>query len=192
MAAVTNGTLSDPRFGDNNNGKQISGRLAVLPAPGLIVGASAARGRWLDRTVTSLLPAGSGSYSQSALGADFEYSRDYWLVRSEVVWSRWRVPFAATAHSENLAALAMWVEGRYRLTPRIFLAARADRLGFSEIADGLGRRVSWDAAVSRIEANAGYYFQRNLLFRVAVQHNDRDGGRVLTRTYVSGQLAYWF
>jgi hypothetical protein len=191
-AAITNGTLSDPQVGDNNGGKQLSGRVAVLPVPGLIVGGSAARGSWLDRGITALVSHGPGSYSQSALGADFEYSRDYWLVRSEVVWSRWTLPFAATVRIEDLHAVAMWVEGRYRITPRIFVAARADRLGFSDIADDRGIPVTWEAPVTRIEADAGYYFQRNLLFRVAVQHNDRDGGRVLTRTYVSGQLAYWF
>jgi hypothetical protein len=192
IAAVTNGTLSDPQVGDNNGGKQFSGRVAVLPAPGLIVAASAARGNWLDSDVTALLARGSESYSQSALGADFEYSRDYWLIRSEVVWSRWTLPFAALARRENLHALATWIEGRYRITPRIFVAARADRLGFSEIADDQGRSISWEAPVTRLEANVGYYFQRNLLLRVALQHNDRDGGRVLKRTYVSGQMAYWF
>jgi hypothetical protein len=25
-----------------------------------------------------------------------------------------------------------------------------------------------------------------------VQHNERDGGRVRSRTYFSGQVAYWF
>jgi hypothetical protein len=28
--------------------------------------------------------------------------------------------------------------------------------------------------------------------RLAVQHNDRDGGRIRKRTYFSGQVAYWF
>src|SRR5262245_12789567 len=41
-AAVTAGTLSDPRVGDNNSGRQISGRVAVRPVTGLIVGGSAA------------------------------------------------------------------------------------------------------------------------------------------------------
>jgi predicted porin len=86
----------------------------------------------------------------------------------------------------------MWIEGRYRITPRIFVAARADTLGFSKIADSSGRLVDWDAEVARFEVDAGYYVQRNLMLRLAVQHNDRDGGRVLKKTFVSGQVAYWF
>jgi len=40
--------------------------------------------------------------------------------------------------------------------------------------------------------DASYYLQRNLMARVAVQYNDRKGGRVHHRTYCSGQIAYWF
>lgn len=189
--ALTNGTLSDPRLTDNNGGKQVSGRVAVQPAIGLVLGASAARGEWLDRGVARLLSPGAQDSAQTAWGLDAEYSRGYWLIRGELVWSRWNVPLAAAGHTVDLDALATWVEGRYRLTPRIFVAGRVDRLGFSTIATGSGG-LAWDAPVSRVEAAAGYYLQRNLVARLAVQHNRRDGGRVRTRTYVSGQLAYWF
>ena len=190
--AVTAGTLSDPQVSDNNSGKQVSGRVAVFPIAGLAIGGSMARGAWLDDSVRDLLPADAPGYAQTALGADFEYSRDYWLIRSELVWSRWGVPFAAIATDADLDALGVWIEGRYRLTPRLFVAGRIDRLGFSEIATETGERVTWDAPVTRLEANVGYYIQRNMTARVAVQHNDRDGGRIHRRTYFSGQLAYWF
>ena len=190
--AITAGTLSDPQVSDNNGGKQVSGRVAVFPAAGLTIGGSAARGEWLDRLIMNLLPAGSPDYTQTALGADFEYSRDYWLVRSEVVWSRWRMPFAAIATDTSLDALGAWIEGRYRLTPRLFVAGRVDRLSFSEIAADTGELVTWDAPLTRLEGSAGYYVRRNLVVRGAVQHNDRDGGRIQRRTYFSGQMVYWF
>jgi len=190
--SVTTGTLADPRLPDNNGGKQLSARLALRPATGLVLGGSAARGRFFDREVTEALPASAGSHAQSTLGADIEYSRGHWLVRSELVWSRWNVPFATPATSMDLDALGVWVEGRYRVTPRIVLSGRADRLGFSRVRAGQNLEPTWDADVWRVEADAGYYIQRNLVARLAVQHNDRNGGRVHTRTYVSGQLAYWF
>jgi hypothetical protein len=191
--AITSGTLSDPHVADNNDGRQFSGRLSVEPVPGLIMGASAARGEWLAEDVRRLLPEGSG-FAQTAWGSDVEYSRDHWLVRTELVWSRWRVPLAQTApRGTNLDALAIWCEGRYRFTPRIFAAARVDHLGFSEIWNAAGTsRVSWDAPVDRVELAAGYYLQRNLTMRVGVQLNDRDGGRIRRRTYLSAQVAYWF
>jgi hypothetical protein len=186
-ASVTNGTLSNPRASDDNGGKQISGRVAITPAVGLIIGASASRGAWLSRSV-----AADSKPMQRALGADVEYSRDHWIVRGEIVWSRWDLPIAllpGTARSLN--ASGSWIEGRYRVTPRIFVAARADRLGFSELA-GTVVRLPWDAPVRRLEWGMGYYVQRNLVLRATVQQNWRDTGRVTNRTYLSGQLAYWF
>ena len=195
-AAVTAGTLSDPRFADNNGGRQISGRVAAKPTIGLVVGASAAQGAWLSDDVTELLPttAQSRSYSQRAWGVDAEYSRAHWLVRGEVVWSGWQMPFMALGETRRLDACGMWIEGRYRLSPRFFVAARGDRLTFSRIAGTVfgGLPVTWDAPVDRVEGGLGWYLLRNLVGRAIVQRNWRDGGRVRTRTYVSGQLAYWF
>lgn len=188
--AVTNGTLSSPRVSDDNGGKQFSGRVVVKPAVGLILGASAARGAWLSRTV-----APDSSPVQRALGGDAEYSRDHWIVSGEVVWSRWSFPRPlGPSHASALGALATSVEGRYRVTPRIFLGARADRLGFSELrGETLGANgLPWDAPVKRIEAGFGYYLQRNLVFRATTQGNWRDAGRDRSRTYLSGQVAYWF
>jgi hypothetical protein len=188
--AVTVGTLSEPRLPDNNDGPQVSGRIAVHPVVGLTLGSSVARGDWLSSSVKSLLPDPDRSYAQTTVGADAEYSRDHWLIRGELVWTRFDVPFAASGQVVPLDALGTWIEGRYRLTPRISVAARLDRLGFSKLDEALP--VTWDAPVDRVEGDVSYYFQRNLVGRVAVQHDTRDGGRIRSRTYVAGQLAYWF
>ncbi|MEO8521182.1 MAG: hypothetical protein ABI603_07460 [Acidobacteriota bacterium] len=186
-AALTNGTLSNPRVGDDNAGKQISGRVAVTPIIGLVVGASGAAGEWLARG----LPA-AGSAQQRAFGADAEYSRGHWIVRGELVFSRWALPVPLPpAQAGAVSALGRWVEGRYRLTPRVFVAGRIDHLGFSRLT-GSSVTLPWDAPVSRVEAAAGYYLRRNLVARMAVQRNRRDGGRVRGRTIPSVQLAYWF
>jgi hypothetical protein len=188
--AVTNGTLSSPRVSDDNRGKQLSGRVAVTPAVGLVLGASAARGAWLSRTV-----APDSAPAQQSFGGDAEYSRDHWIVRGEIVWSRWNFPLPlGPSQASSLDALGSFLEGRYRLTPRISLAARVDRLGFSELrGNALGANgLPWDAPVKRVEAGVGYYLQRNLVVRATAQGNWRAGGRDRNRTYLSGQLAYWF
>ena len=79
--AVTNGTLSSPRFEDDNDGKQISGRVVLRPATGLVLGVSGARGDFLSDGLIAALPAelAGRSYTQQAFGADVEYSRGYWL-----------------------------------------------------------------------------------------------------------------
>lgn len=187
--AVTTGTLSNPRFGDDNDGKQVVGRVLVRPVTGLEIGGSAARGAWISDDV----PVIKGSRSQQAFGGDIEYSRDYWLVRSEFVWSSWDVPFLEVPpEGSTISALGAWVEGRYRLTPRMDIAARFDRLTFSTITGAFFGRDEWDAPVTRFEFGGGYSLQRNLVLRAVVQTNSRDGGRVRDRTFVSGQVAWWF
>lgn len=195
--AVTIGTLCNPRFRDDNGDRQISGRVAVRPVTGLIVGASAARGEWMASSVTRLLAPdlATAGHPQTAYGADVEYSRGHWIVQGEMVASRWTMPFSNPVHVlEDVKAYGGWIEGRYRLTPRIFVAGRADRLSFSKIAGTLfsGKPTPWDAPVDRLEAGGGYYLQRNLVARAVVQHNRRDGAGVRHRTFLSAQLSYWF
>ena len=195
--AVTTGTLSKPRVRDDNDGLQVSGRVAWKPVVGLVIGVSGSRGAFLSRAVTRLGGAGSsGPFTQRALGVDAEYSRDYWIVRGELIDSRWTLPaLAAPSLDAPLRATAGFVEGRYRFGPRYFAAARADRLTFSRIRGQRwfgGRPTAWDAPVTRVEIGGGVYLMRTLTARAVVQRNWRDGGRVTARTFVSGQVGYWF
>ncbi len=49
--AITAGSLSDPRFRDNNAGRQYAGRLVARPTLALALGVSASRGAWLNRHI---------------------------------------------------------------------------------------------------------------------------------------------
>ena len=59
-AAVTAGTLSSPGARTTNGGPQVSTRLAVRPATGLVLGASFADGRFFADDLAMPLPAGAG------------------------------------------------------------------------------------------------------------------------------------
>lgn len=189
-AAVTNGTLSDPRGRDNNGGKQVSGRLEWRPAAGFILGASGAHGPYLADAVKAFTvgrvasPFTAGT--QQAFGIDAEYSRDRWLARGEVIRSRWGVPTLSFSPS----AVGMFAEARYKIWPGLFVAGRVDRLTFSTIRNG-GRTLTWDAPVSRFEGGLGFYIQRNLLIKGAYQRNWRDGGRVRGLGTGALQLQFW-
>jgi hypothetical protein len=191
--AVTNGSLCDPRVDDNNGGKQFSARVQVQPLFGLILGLSGARGAWLDRSVETLVAPGQKDHQQ-ALGIDAEYSRGHWLVRGEAIRSTWDVPgVASAATAMNLVATSGWLEGRYRLTPRLYVAGRTEHLTFSRIRSAAtGAYLRWEAPVTRFEVGGGVYVQRNLVARISVQNNQRDGGRVRERTIVATQVLYWF
>jgi hypothetical protein len=193
LGSLTMGSLSHPGS-DGNGGPQFAGRVAWRPVPALGVGASVARGDFLsDRAAswTSGTPGGQ-TYGQQAYGADLEYSRDYWLVRSEVVTSRWEVPPGlAPTLPPDLRASSWLVEGRYTVAPGAYVAARVDTLWFSEIR-GSYARAPWDANVWRTEVGVGYALARHLRLKVAVQHSRRDGWGAPRQTLGAVQALAWF
>ena len=192
-AAVTTGTLGNPLVGDDNAGKQVAGRMALRPATGLIVGLSAARGPFLTRGASERAGAarGAGRFTQTGWGADLEYSRDYYLVRFETIVSDWRLPIiSAPTLDLPLRAVSTLVEGRYKIRPGLYAAARLDHLGFSTIT-GSATSNRWDAPVTRVELGGGFSVQRNLLLKLTFQHNTRAGGRVTRANLAAAQIVFW-
>jgi hypothetical protein len=187
--AVTNGTASDPRTRDTNGGKQVSGRVQWQPSAAWSLGGSLARGAYVADAAlaAATLAAGNVRSMQQALGADAEYSRDHWLVRGELIWNQWQVPTL----SRNLDAFSAFGEGRYKLTPAVFVAGRIDRLSFGRLPSQSAAEITWDAPVTRFETGAGYYIRRNFIGKITYQHNWRDGGPIRSRGLVAIQLHFW-
>ena len=191
----TIGTLSNPLFTDDNDGRQFAARVEVRPVAGLVAGTSFARGPFIGQSAAraAIGESRATDFTQEAWGGDLEYSRDYYLLRFETVVSGWRLPIVqAPALPERLGAVSTSFEGRYRLRPGLYAAARIDHLGFSDIV-GTRETAPWDAPVTRFEIGAGYSIQRNLLLKLSYQRNDRDGGVLLQKARLtSGQLVFWF
>lgn len=191
--ALTVGSLSNPRVRDDNDGRQLAGRLALRPTPGLVVGLSGARAAYLGRRAVADLPgADAETFTQDAFGFDVEYSRDYWLVRTEAIVSRWQLPAVTAPQLDALSAWSMLVEGRYKLRPGLYAAGRLDALRFSRVDGTQARQVAWDAPVTRVEAGVGYSLRRNIVLKGVYQHNWRDMTRYASLGFVSAQLLYWF
>jgi hypothetical protein len=134
----------------------------------------------------------TGEFTQTAFGADAEYSRGYYLVRFETIISDWTLPVVRPpVLSDPLRSVSTSLEGRYKIQPGLYVAARVDHLGFSTIRGTL-RADSWEAPVTRFEVGAGYSLQRNLLLKVSLQHDTRDGGLVRTATPLAAQVVFWF
>ena len=192
--SVTAGTLSYPIWRDDNDRKRVSGRVAAHPVIGLVVGASGSRGPFLSRTAArgAVGEDREREFTQTAWGADIEYSRGHYLVRAETLVSDWTIPMATAPDARvPLRATATSIEGKYKIVPGLYAAARFDRLGFSEIAGSNGLET-WDAPVTRAEIGAGYSLQRNLLLKLAYQHNVRDAGDVRRLDLLAAQLHFWF
>ena len=198
---MTTGTVSNPLFTDDNDGRQLATRVELRPVSGLVAGTSFARGPFVSRTAVRAALGGDAageSYTQTAWGGDVEYSRGYYVLRAETIVSAWRlpapsVPLTQRAIDGDLTAVATSIEGRYKLRPGLYAAARYDHLGFGAVTGATLGTLPWDAPVSRIEIGGGYSLQRNLLVKISYQRNTRDGG-VLVRSAKLGavQIVYWF
>lgn len=192
--SVSAGSLSDPRFRDNNSGRHLAGRLVARPTAALVFGTSISRGAWLNRSIDDARAgAGSGDRTrQLAFGGDAEFSAGPFLIRGEAIRSTWTLPAMATLQlAEPLIATSMLVEGRYKIAPGLYVAARGDRIDFSRITGRAGPN-SWEARTWRVEAGAAYALTRNIQVKASWQRNDRNGGRVRRDSLVAGQVLYWF
>ena len=115
------------------------------------------------------------------------------IACGEMIWSRWNVPFAVTPEqgdtvsslgaSRTVSVLAALVRRGARRSPGV--------LGDYRTAFG-GRPTTWDAPVLRYEAGGGFFIRRNIVARGTVQWNRRDSSRARSRTFLSGQVSYWF
>ena len=194
-ASVTTGTVSNPLFTDDNGGRQLAGRVELRPTIGLVIGTSLARGPFVAKGASSLAAGGGhdGEFTQTAWGGDVEFSRGYYLLRFESILSDWRLPIVrAPVLTLPLRAVSTSIEGRYKIRPGFYAAARIDHLGFSDV---IGTLVTapWEAPVTRIEVGAGYSILRNLLLKASVQRNTRDGGRLArSGDFAETQLVWWF
>jgi hypothetical protein len=195
--AVTSGTLSNPRVDDDNSGRQWAGRVEFRPVAGLLVGSSLAWGAWATDAASRAATgnANTGQFSQTAWGADVEYSRDHYLVREETIVSAWRLPVVNRPElPQPLRSFSTSIEGRYKIVPGVYAAARFDHLGFSEVT-GTTATLPWDAPVTRFEVGPGISIQRNLLLKLSYQHNARDGGPPFLAAHEhqgAFQFVYWF
>jgi hypothetical protein len=189
--AWTTGSLSKPGVAARPGGGGWSARMAATPSPGMTVGVSGARGTFvLDSAVAALPPASRTGGTQSALGIDAEWAHGHWLYRGELVRTSWSLP-AEAGGPLPLTSLGGYVETRYRLHPRVFVAGRLERLSFGTITSPSGP-AAWDARVTRVEAGAGVSLAPRLRVKLAWQLDTRDGGRVRRDALVAAQVLSWF
>lgn len=193
--AVTLGAPATPVVRDPSDGLQYSGRVAVWLPGATTLGASAARGAWINRSVLNLYPEDQRDRNdETVVGVDAETGVGPWLLRAEWLHASFTLPFLTTAAPDHLSTDSGFAEARYRFHPRWQVAARIEHLGFSHVTGTLnsGLPTSWDAPVERAEGVLGFRAMRNLEVRAGYQYNWRDGGRVRERGYPTALVLFWF
>ncbi len=174
--AVANGTVSTSSYGiENSNGDfdKIL-RLAVTPLVGLTFGGAYAQGAYLEQSVQATQRSLSvDAYQQRAAEADLAFSRGHAVFYAQGVYAAWQVPLENG--EETLSASGYYVEGKYTLMPRLYVAVRLNGLFFNDVP--LGQTVSpWDYNVSEVEGGVGYFLDRDVLLKLVRRETRTHGG----------------
>ena len=194
--ALTQGTLSDPVINgnDTNSGQQIVSRINIIPATGLVIGSSYARGAYLRNDVINALPASQTpkDFVQEAIGFDFSYEIRHLKILGEVIHNTWQVPNIVDIqnNAQDLTVLGWYVEGRYAFLPGFYGAIRFDQLKFEKIPNSAGQLLTWDDDIWRLEGGIGYQFWEGVLGKLIVQ--DIHKKRTSRTTFGAAQLSLSF
>ncbi len=190
--AVTEGSISNPTAGAND-GKQFLGRVGINPAAGLRFGFSGAINPYLSRADDQrLLEAGKGKgeFRQRAYGADVEASYRYLIVFSEFVRSEWD----ATVEEDQLDNWSWYVDAKYKVHPRFYVAGRYDMMMFGKIRNpDTGAKETWDYNVRRYEAGVGFRVTAEATLKFVAQWMDLDDDSgIKTKRTMAVQLSVPF
>jgi hypothetical protein len=132
---------------------------------GLHIGASAFRGPYLESALEAFLPSGtqSRSFAATGVGLDARWSRGPWSVKGEWLRFNFAMPGLVRSPSET----AMYAEMKRILSPRVFIAARANALWFAAIKDVAGVSATHSTAPQQLyEFGVGYRLNRLQLLKV--------------------------
>ncbi|MBT3606418.1 MAG: hypothetical protein HN521_25385 [Candidatus Latescibacteria bacterium] len=194
--ALTQGALSDPVINgnDTNSGKQIVSRIGLIPATGLFIGSSYARGAYLNRIVATALPVGQTpeDYVQEVIGFDLNYEVRHLKLVAEVLFNTWEIPNIVDNQNnpKSLAVLGWYAEARYAFLPGFYGAVRVDQLKFEKIENSAGQSLTWDDDIWRLEGGIGYQFWEGVLGKLIVQ--DVHKKRTPRTTFGAAQLSLSF
>ena len=188
-AGVTNGTAGDPLMGDNNDGKQVLARVGLVPAPWIRAGVSGARGPYLGAGLNDDLPTGHtvDEYMQQLVAADLELSYYHGVLYGEYVYNRFESPFVG-----NLDLRAWYVEGKWTVIPGWYVAARFDRMVFTDVALSGGGMEAWDADLWKREIGIGFKPSTRLIAKLVHQESRVNLSPAVVRAFAAAQLSVVF
>jgi hypothetical protein len=151
------------------------------PTTGLRFGASFTQGSYLNDDLAPVQLAGErwSSYDQRVIALDFAYAVGYLETHAEYSQGSYEIP----GKSGRTTGATYYGEVKYTFTPRIFIAARAERNDYPFIAVF---RTSWVAKLTDFvdgEVGVGYRLSAATLVKVSAR-----GDRWWVAPYATGFL----
>ena len=174
--SVTNGTVSETAYGVGNSNSDFGKvfRLAITPMTGFTIGGAYSWGAYLEETNTPLPRViDVNEYNERAAEIDIEYSRGHVVLYGEGVYTTWQVPLET--HDDTFKALGFYVEGKYTVLPRLYVALRLSGLHFRD-ALLAGVQQPWDYDVTEWEGGLGYFLDRDVLLKLVRRETRIHGG----------------
>lgn len=174
--AVTSGTISATTYWTQNSNSDLGmvARLALTPFTGFTIGTAYAQGAYMDEpSGTDPQNVNVNNYRQRALEVDLEYSRGHAVLYGEAVYNRWPVPLASGDRQFDI--FGYYVEGKYTVIPRLYVALRMSGLQFGKVM--LDReKQPWDYNVAEFEGGLGYFIDRDVLIKLVRRETRTSGG----------------
>jgi hypothetical protein len=170
LAAIT-GSPSLPTRDRAKDLPQGTVRLVWNASPALAVGASGFGGTWLWYGLPGITDKSADDKLNYGGGADLTWTMRYLEVHSEYMVERWDHPVLPT-----LKAQSAYLEAKYKLHPRWYVAARGETFRPDKVRDDSGNLVHWDYPVNRIEYGVGFHPTPGVTIKGVIQSNRFVGG----------------
>jgi hypothetical protein len=143
------------------------------PITGLRIGASYTRGPYLNADLGTAIPSGTfwENYAEQVVAFDGSFSRGYFEFHGEAAVSHYQIPTR-----ESITGFGAYLEFKYTLAPRFFLATRLEYNKYAYIEPESD--APWEAELVPIyngEFGAGYRLGAKTLLKLSYR---RDTGSV--------------
>lgn len=144
--------------------------VGLTPIVGLRFGASATSGPYLSDNFSSSELNGRGwrSYRQRIIAGDAQYGVGHFDLRAEYAHADFEVPYNGWIDGNTA-----YVEGRYTVTPRVFVAARGEVNDYPFIRNFAPTTwVSRRTEFKDVEAGVGFRIRRSTLLKASYRIDD--------------------
>jgi len=190
--ALINGTVSAQSYGIQNSNSDLGKvvRVAITPMIGLTIGAAYSWGAYLEEPYEQ--PPRNidvNTYEQRTAELDLAFSRGYFVFNGQFAYNTWPVPLET--RDEDLNVYGYYLEGKYTVFPRLYIAVRYNGLSFGTVLlEGISR--PWDYNVTEWEFGGGYFLERDVLLKLVRRETRTHGGSYPKDNLTVLQLAVAF
>lgn len=166
-----------------------SARVGWRPSAAWAFGTSFSSGPYLRSRTETDLPSGTSldDFRQWLIGADASFARRHLELWAEFFAVRFEVPNVGDADTA-----AWYIEGRYKLTPRLFAALRWNQQVFGDVETRSGVDRPWDRDGWRVDSALTWRVDRHVQGKVQYGYFRQVGGLQQGEQQVAAQVTVKF